>query len=425
MKIFDRFRKKQPPKNYTEEELRFLHALGLTPNQSKQAINQVTYYTCCKIISESIGKLPFELFKNEDGNKVLKTDLDINYLLTVRPNPYTSPTILITTLMQNLLRYGNGYLYLDFKGYKLRGIYNLPSDRVKIMIDNKGILDPKRKIVYRYNDTDGKTYTIDADSIIHLKMSDTVDGIVGKSVAETLASTLSTSLEAESYLENLYQNGLSAKAILQYTGDLDAKAEERLVKGLDKYMRGSGNAGGILPLPLGLELKPLDITLADAEFSSIREVNALNIAGAFGVSPTFINIYKSSSYNNTEMESLRFLSNCLQFYITQLENEINYKCLTSNQVKQGYFIKINVNELLRTDLKTQSEVYSNYVTNGILTTNEVRNELDYNNIEGGDNVILNGSYTTLDNVVKGINYNQNVNQDDNQEEQPLEGGDNK
>lgn len=409
MSIFDSFlnlfnRKKRNYKGYTQEELGFLKSLGLAPGTSPDAINQCTYYTCCKLISESIGKLPFELFKNVEGNKQYVTDLDIHYLLSVRPNPYTTSIMLITTLMQNVLRYGNGYLYLDYKrGYKLKGIYNLDSTRVSILVDNKGILSGK-KFVYRYNDTDGKQYTIDPDNLIHIKTSDTIDGLVGKSVAETLANTLTTSLEAENYLRNLYANNLSAKCILHYTGDLDAKAEQRLVSGLDRYM-GSSNAGGILPLPIGMSLQPLDIKLSDAEFSNIREVNALNIASAFGVSPTFINIYGSSSYNNTEAESLRFLSNCLQFYIAQLEAEVNYKCLTSNQIKQGYYIKINVNELLRTNLLTQSEVYQNYITSGVMTVNEVRNELDYNAIEGGDNPILNGSYTTLDNIVKGVNYN--------------------
>ena len=417
MGIFNIFRKKKEIKNYTEEELKFLRALGITPENNHQAINQITYYTCCKLISESIGKLPFELFKNTEGNKQYSTDLPIHYLLTVRPNEYMSPVMMITTLIQNVLRYGNGYLYLYFQGYKLKAIYPLDSTRVTLLADNKGILSPNKKIVYQYNDIDGKIHYIDSDNIIHIKTSDTINGLTGKSVAETLASTLKTSQEADEYLYNLYKQGLSARAVLQYTGDLNKEAEERLINGLTNFANGSKNTGKIIPLPLGMNLQPLDIKLADAEFSSIREVNALNIASAFGVSPTFINIYGSSSYNNTEAESLRFLSNCLQFYIAQLESEVNYKCLTSNQIKQGYYIKINVNELLRTNLLTQSEVYQNYITSGVLTVNEVRNELDYNAIEGADNLILNGAYTTLDNIVKGINYDANV-----QEE---EGGDEK
>lgn len=402
MKLFNLFKKKQI-KNYTEDELKFLKALGMTPNDNIEAINQVTYYTCCKIIAESIGKLPFELFQNVDGNKVFKNDLDLYYLLTVRPNSYVTPTILITTLMQNVLRYGNGYIWLDFKSYKLKGLYNLPSDRVTVLVDNKGILS-KKKFVYRYNDIDGKTYTIDPDNIIHIKTSDTIDGLVGKSVAETLATTLSTSIEAEMYLKNLYKNNLSAKSVLQYTGDLSREAEDRLVKGLDRFV-GASNAGRILPLPLGMSLSSLDMKLTDAEFSTIREVNALSIASAFSISPTFINVYGNSSYNNSSQESLRFLSNCLQFYLVQLESEINFKCLTNNQVKNGYFVKMNVAELLRTDLLTQSQVHRNYIESGALTINDVRQDLDYNNIEGGDKPILNGSYTTLDNIINGINYN--------------------
>lgn len=413
MGIFDRLFKRKQIKNYSEDELVFLKQLGLAPTDSRNAINQVTYYTCVKLISESIGKLDFNLFQRIEDDRIKKTDLDIYYLLSVRPNPYTTPTILLTTLMQNVLRYGNGYLYIDYRGYKPIGIYNLPSDRIKIYVDNKGILNNKRKILYEYQDYDGKSYYIEPDNLIHIKTSDTIDGLVGKSIAETLATTLSTSKHSEIYLENLYKEGLSAKAILHYTGDLDAKAEERLVNGISNFANGSKNSGKIIPLPLGMTLQPLDTKLVDVQFFEMSEMNALNIASAFGVSPTFINRYGNSSYNNTEQEGLRFLSNALQFYISQLEEEVNYKCMTRNQIKQGYYLRLNVNGILRVDVKTQAEVLTSYLANGILTPNECRGELDRNNIEGADNLLMNGAITTLDNVVKGINYDVNNADDDN------------
>lgn len=405
MGLFDYIKNKfNPPKNYTEDELKFLHALGLTPNDNQSAINEVTYYTCCKLISESIGKLPFELFQNVNGSKEYRTDLDLHYLLTKKPNKFYNSTIMITSLMTNTLRTGNGYIYLKYVGYRLKEMYLLPSNRVTVLVDNKGILNGKG-LIYQYTDTDNKVYNIPSDNIIHIKTSDTIDGIIGRPVSETLALTLGTSIESQAYLNNLIKNGLNSRAVLHYTGDLNPQAEERLIKGIERYTKGSANAGNILPLPIGLDLKPLDMKLADAQFFEIKELTSLAIASAFQVSPTFINIYGNSSYNNSSQESLRFLSNCLQFYLVQLENEVNYKCLTKKQIEQGYYCKMNVAELLRTDLLTQSQVHRNYIESGALTINDVRQDLDYNNIEGGDKPILNGSYTTLDNIINGINYN--------------------
>ena len=418
--FFNLFKKKEI-KNYTDDELMFLKSLGVTPDYSQKAINQITYYTCCKIISESIGKLNFDVFKQENGNKQKVQDIDLFYFLHVRPNQFTSPTMLMTTLMQNVLRTGNGYLYLDYKGYKLQGIYNLPSQSVTILADNKGILNPKKKVVYQYTDTDRKSHYIDSDNIIHIKTSDTIDGLVGKSVAETLASTLKTSQEADNYLYNLYKQGLSARAVLQYTGDLNKEAEERLINGITNFANGSKNTGKIIPLPLGMSLQTLDMKLADAQFLEMKEVNSLNLASAFQISPTYINIYKNSSYNNTEQETLRYLNTCLLFYIQQIEEQINYKCLTKNQVKQGYSVKLDVSELLRTDAKTQQEILCSYVANGIYSTNEARLVLDKPSVEEGDNLFMNGSNITLKQIVEGINYDDNKIQMKKEEDD--EGGD--
>lgn len=407
MKWFDRLLGKEQPKNYTEEELHLFNMLGIDHTNSIQPINQTVFYTCCKLISESIGKLNFHLYQSVDGVSVKKQDLDAHYYLTIRPNPYVSPTMLITALMQNVLRYGNGYLYLEYKGYKIKGIYNLPSDRVQVLIDNKGIL--KQKMVYLYSDTDGKQWKIDSDNIIHIKTSDTINSLVGKSITETLAESLKGNASAENYLNRLYKQGLSARAVLHYTGDLDSKSEERLKVGVEKFANGSNNVGKILPLPVGMSLQTLDMKLADAQFLELKELNCLQIASAFGVSPTFINIYQNSSYNNSEQEMLRFLINCLQFYLVQIEDEVNYKLLSKKQVQQGYYWKINEKGILRVDAKTQAEIITLYTKNSIYTPNEARDMLDMPKLDYGDNLLANGSMITLENVEKGINYNTSSN----------------
>ncbi len=415
MGLFDYIKNKiNPPKNYTEDELKFLHALGLTPNDNDVS-NEVVFYTCCKLISESIAKMGIHLYQKKDGDRIESDELDIAYLLKVRPNPYTSPIDLISMLMQNTLRTGNGFIWIKYKGYKPVGLYNLESNRVKILIDNNSILKNK-KIIYEYTDYDNKTYLIDSDDIIHISTSDKIGGLVGKSILETLADTLKTSKEATKYLNNLYKNNLSAKSILYYTGDLNKESEERLVRGLEKYT-GNNSNNTILPLPLGMELKPLTLSLVDAQFLESKEANALNIAAAMGVSPTFLNVYKNSSYNNTSQESLRFLNMALQYYITAIEQELNYKCLSKNQIKQGYYLKLNVSSILRTDPETQANILVSYVTNGIYTVNEARILLDKNKLEDGDNAFLNGSFTTLTNASKGIAYGQESIKDD-------KGGDN-
>src|SRR5690606_2548878 len=102
--------------------------------------------------------------------------------------------------------------------------------------------------------------------------------LVGKPVQDILRHTVEGNLESQKYLNNLYKSGLTGKAVLEYTGDLDEEAVERLRKGFERFANGSDNAGKIIPVPLGMKLVPLDIKLTDSQFFELRKYSALQIA---------------------------------------------------------------------------------------------------------------------------------------------------
>ncbi|WP_219712027.1 phage portal protein, partial [Clostridioides difficile] len=201
-----------------------------------------------------------------------------------------------------------------YKGTELLDLWIMQSNNVRVVVDNQGYFGKKNKIWYIYNDTKtGKEYTIDADNVLHFKTSHTFDGILGVSVQDILFSSIEGGLESQKFMNNLYKTGLTAKAVLQYTGDLDDKARSRLIRGMEEFASGSSNSGKIIPIPLGMQLTPLNISLTDSQFFELKKYNALQIASAFGISPTFINNYDKSSYSNSEMEQLSFLVNTLQY----------------------------------------------------------------------------------------------------------------
>ena len=65
---------------------------------------------------------------------------------------------------------------------------------------------------------------------MHLKGGLSKDGIVGVSVRETLATTLTGVKASQKYLNNLYERGLTAKAVLKYTGDLSKENQKKMLE---------------------------------------------------------------------------------------------------------------------------------------------------------------------------------------------------
>lgn len=363
------------------------------------ALSEITYYTCMKILSESVAKLSIHL-KDSDNKKVLNNDAIS--LLKNRPNPYMTPSDFKQLLEFQRNHYGNAYAYIEHdRTGKFVGLHPLDPLKVKVLIDNDKLLKSNVMYLYEY-DIDGKKYYFKDGDVLHLKGGISSNGIIGKSIREDLALTLKGMKEAQSYLNDLYNSGLTAKAIVQYTGDLSKEKKEALVSELANFAR-SKNSGNIVPIPLGMDLKPLDIKLTDAQFFELKQFTSLQIAAAFGVKPNHLNNYEKSSYANSEMQNLTYYVDTLLFILKKWEEELNYKLLTKKEIEQGYHFEFNVATILRGDIKTQAEALSKFVQGSIYTIDEARQYLSMPKLkEGGETILVNGSYVDLEDI--GLAY---------------------
>jgi len=334
-------------------------------------LSEVTYFTCLKVLSESVGKLSLHL-KDNDNNKILNHEA--LQKLKFSPNPFMTSTPMMTLMEMWRNHHGNAYAFLSYdnRGH-LVGIYPLHPQKVRIWIDNAKIFSGKEDLYYEYN-KDGKIYLFQKDEVLHLKGGLSKDGIVGMSVRETLATTLNGVKASQKYLNNLYE----------------------------EFINTENNPTGILPLPPGMDIVPLDLKLTDSQFFELKKYSALQIAAAFGVKPNHLNDYDKSSYSNSEMQNLTFYIDTLLYILTLYEEEFNLKLLTESERLKGLHFEFNVASILKGDLKTQAECLTKYVQSGIYTINEARKMAGLTAIDGGDVIVMNGSYVPLEKL--GIAY---------------------
>jgi HK97 family phage portal protein len=380
-----------------------LQWLGIDPDTPRDKLSEATYFACLKILAESLGKLPLKMYQNTEKGIVKSDKMDLYNILKLRPNPYMTSAVFWSTVEMNRNHYGNAYVWCRFIGPQLKDLWIMPSQDVTVIVDDQGVLGTKDKIWYRYNDRHtGKLYTFSSDEVMHFKTSSTFDGLIGMPVRDILKATVDGALESQNFMNNLYKTGLTGKAVLEYTGDLNQEARDRLVKGFEQFANGSKNAGKIIPVPLGMKLVPLNIKLTDSQFFELKKYTALQIASAFGIKPNQINDYEKSSYASAEAQNLAFYVDTLLYILKQYEEEITYKILSSQLINQGFFFKFNVNVILRADIKTQMDSLSTAVQNGIMTPNEARDYLDMPADDYGNNLMANGNYIPLS--MLGVNY---------------------
>lgn len=367
--------------------------LGIDPDQDERVLSEATYFACMKVLSEAIGKLPLKLLRYNEKNGVETARKHaLYYLLHDRPNPYMTSTSFWSTVEYNRNHYGNAYVWIQGAGKDMK-LWILPSNSVQVWYDDAKILADQPDLYYLYSGG-GKTYRFGSEEILHFKSSNTLDGVLGVSVQDQLKGTIGGSIKSQKMLNKMYDSGFTAKAVLNYTGSLNDANVKELVRMTEAYGKGelaSEGVENIIPIPLGFNLTPLNVKLADNQFIEVKQYTALQIASAFGIKPYQIGDYTKSSYASAEAQQLSFYVDTLLYIIKQYEEEITYKLLSPDEIANGYHFKFNVSVILRADLATQIDTLSKGVAGFIYTPNEARAMLDLEAKEGGDKLLGNGA----------------------------------
>lgn len=374
----------------------------------KNALKEIVVYVCIKILSDTMSKLPCKIYQDSGGIRKA-TDHYLYPLLKLRPNPYMSASDFWKCLEGQRNIYGNSYAWLDFvqngkNAGKVQGIYPLDSTRMRIYVDDVGLLSSRNSIWYVYTDNMGNQYKLKSTDLLHFKGL-TTDGLVGISPIEALKNSIENAAAAEQFLNNSFKNGMQTAGIINYVGDLSPQAEQTFREKFEKMSSGLANANRISLLPIGFTYQPIAIKLTDAQFLENTQLTERQIAAAFGIKLHQINDLEKASYASTSEANREFYVDTLMAILTMYEQELTYKLFLPQEIMAGYYIKFNADVILRGDIKTRYEAYATAIQNGIKTPNEVRALEEDPPLEGGDQLLLNGNMIPA--TMAGNQYNKN------------------
>lgn len=379
---------------------RLMEWLGIDrEHTAADALSEATYYACLKVLSESLGKLPLRLQRfTEDGGIEQVRGHPYYQMLGERPNRYMTASTFWSTMEFCRNHHGNSYAWIDTRNIARPQMWPMNPTDVTVYYDDGCKLADVPDVYYQYSTPQG-VMVIPSEDVLHFKAHQTRDGLVGIPVRHQLADTIQGNIKAQRMTNEMYDSGMTAKAVLQYTGGLDDAKVQTLVKGVEQYAQGkSRNTGvaNIIPIPVGFALTPLNVKLADSQFLEVKQYSALQIASAFGVKPYQVGDYTKSSYASAEAQQLSFLVDTLTFNIKQYEEEVDYKLLSREEVANGLHSKYDTSALLRTDQRTMIETLSTAVNSFLLMPNEARARLDLPAVPGGWRLLGNGSSIPVD-----------------------------
>ena len=155
--------------------------LGLFGATRRKPTSEVTYFTCLKMLSETLAKMPVKYYQKTEEGIIEPEDTDVSRLLKTRPNPFMTPTVFWNTVEMNRNHFGNAYVYVrrkfDRKKFggelKTLDLWVMQSNCVQIIVDDAGIFAGAGRLWYVYTDpTSGKRYIFNTDEVLHFKTSD-------------------------------------------------------------------------------------------------------------------------------------------------------------------------------------------------------------------------------------------------------------
>ena len=362
--------------------------------ERREALSEATYYTCLKVLSESFGKMPCKVVQKDAGQgSRAAREHPAWRAVALRPNPYMTAAGFWATMEMNRSHYGNAYALIDRRGGGLR-LWPLDPAEVTCWYDDTRALSEAPDVWYQWS-APGGSAVLGSEEVVHVRASDSFDGVVGVPVITHLAATVEGNVDALAVLNRLYGSNLSQKMVLNYTSNISEELAQQMAGLVQEYAQGKLRDKGIdnvIPIPLGT---PLNMKLADTQFLDLRRYSAIQIASAFGIKPYQIGDYGKESYSSQSAQALAFYKDTLLWPLEEYEQELTYKLLGDAEQRAGYQFKFNTYSLLRADLESQIDATVKAIAGGLYKPNEGRAYLDLEAAEGGDQLLGNGSLIPL------------------------------
>lgn len=419
------FKSRDKPENRTAGSSYTFYMGGTTSGKTmteRSAMQMTAVYSCVRILAEAVAGLPLHLYRYTDGGgKEKALDQPLYRLLHDEPNPEMSSFVFRKTLMTHLLLWGNAYAQVIRNGKnEVIALYPLMPNKMSVDRDENGRL---YYTYYRGPDEAIKNkefaVTLQPSDVLHIPGLG-FDGLVGYSPIAMAKNAIGMAIACEEYGAKFFANGAAPGGVLEHPGTI--KDPQRVRESWQSTFGGSGNANKIAVLEEGMKYTPIGISPEQAQFLETRKFQINEIARIFRVPPHMVGDLEKSSFSNIEQQSLEFVKYTLDPWVIRWEQSIQ-RALLSQGEKAEYFVKFNLEGLLRGDYQSRMNGYAIGRQNGWMSANDIRELENLDRIpaeDGGDLYLINGNMLPLKNAGAFANTPTDDGKEEKSDEEILE-----
>ena len=342
------------------DDLTSIGTQSATIVDSKTAMQINAVYSAVSLISDTISSLPVDAYVRRDGARypfrpapswVYKPDVD------------TTKEAFWGAIIVSMLIDGNAYI---------RIFSNPRGEIVNMSVLNPTEVEPIRnglgRLMFR---VDSMERLLSSEEVIFIPDVVRPGHIKGVSRVDALKNNFGLAIALENYASRFFGSGTHTSGVIEYPGNLTAEQAKALQDGFDSRHRGWSRAHKTAVLSAGAKYVPTTSENDKAQFIEARKFAVEEIARAFRVPSSMMNIEGSYTFSSVEQQNLQFLTHCLRPIISKLESAFS-PLMARSQGGENAFLKFNFDGLLRADIENRMNAYSTGIQGGFLTVNDVR-----------------------------------------------------
>lgn len=345
------------------------------------ALEVTTVLSCVRVIANGVAQIPWKVYREASGRRIVDTGHPLHRLLSRRPNGWQTSFEFRRTVMFHLLLTGNAFVWIGRVGLDRKVKVLEPIEPGKVTVKRSA----DRTLTYEVRADDGSVAVFDASEIWHLR-GPSWNSWMGMDAVKLARDAIGLGMATEKAHADLHHNGARISGVYSVEKPLGKEKYKELSEWLASHSTGGENAGKPIIVDLGARYTPMQMTGVDAQHLETRKHQIEEICRAFGVMPIMIgHADKTATYASAEQMFQAHVVHTLAPHYEYLEQAADVALLGDQEQESGWYTKFQPNALMRGTAKDRAEFYAKALgsggTKGWMTQNEIRSLEDMDPID--------------------------------------------
>lgn len=357
-------------------------------------LSLATSWACVRYLTQTVGVLPWHVIRLVNGGAEIAYKHPVDWLIWQRPSPELSSLQFRETMLSWALRYGNGYAEIgrDDLG-RPAALWPIHPNRVTVCRDENG------ELYYEVSQANGGKVELEPRDVFHLRGYG--DDVVGLSVVEVAAQSFGWAKAAQIFGAAFFGNGATPTTVVKNKKALSPEGRERQRLEFDQLYKGPTRSGKTAIVDNDTDIETIGLNAEEMQLIPTHQHLIEETCRWFGVPPHKVMHLLRSTFNNIEHQAIEVVVDSVSPWVKRFEDEANYK-LFSEQNRLGFYTKMNMNALLRGDMKARMEFYKGMQFVGAYSPNRIL-ELEDENTLGpeGDIHVMQQQMVPLEFIAEG------------------------